>query len=277
MLRKDEWISITLTALLVVAMSLGLYLGLWTLDSILSVLPYFLVAGIVGVFLWGFRERIEDAFGKKPVVSHGVPKSTIIDPRFAHLTVHYSQLRDSPDTENPARPTYITDNGKKRAYRASDMLQPYIRQHKINFQSHESGRALEAYFRKHNIEYEDIDPLPEQIGLKFDTDGSLILAKDSEILSKLKDRKLDGLRIAFLSRFSLFAEGHEVTRTLLLKFSTKEAFESPLYARELIANGNIDFQHYAMRPWESCKRWSKRYGYKFIERRYTESELLGGV
>lgn len=252
--------------------------GVMDIHGILSVLPYFLVAGIVGVFLWGFRERLEGAFGKKSAVSHEVSESSI-DPRFAHLTVHYSNIRDTPDTENPARPRFVTDNGRKQAYWVSDLLEPYIRQHKICWFSYNGQRALMASLDRENYGIRRRAPLPEELGLSIDNDGSLKLAKvskvESDLVSKLRDSKLEDLQVVFLERKRF--RSLSARRTLLLKFSTKEAFLSPPFAPALVENGIVTSETYGMHRWQTCKCWCKRHGYTFTERHYPESELTKGL
>jgi hypothetical protein len=75
-------------------------------------------------------------------------KSTTVDTRFTHLTVHYSQRIDNPDIEKPARPYYVTNSRTNQAYWVSDLLEPYVRQHKIDWFSHDGEKALRDYFKK---------------------------------------------------------------------------------------------------------------------------------
>ena len=60
MLRKGEFATVIIVILLIITLFLGVYLGGWELSSVLSYVPYFLLAGIAGTLAWGFRERIED-------------------------------------------------------------------------------------------------------------------------------------------------------------------------------------------------------------------------
>ena len=172
------------------------------------------------------------------------------------------------------QPIYVTNNKVKTAYLVPDWLKPYIFHRKISLQSHNDERALNRHLNDfHEPHWRAREPLVSELGLEFQGE-KLCLPKDtpsSEILDKLKNHKLEDLRIVFLRRMGK-------RRTLLLRKSTKEAFEAPIITPELIANGIIaDYQNMGMRPWENCSRWSKRHNYKFNPWRYPESELTKGL
>lgn len=200
------------------------------------------------------------------------------DPRFAHLTIHYSQVRDAPDVQNPARPRYVTNNRTKQAYWVSDLLEPYVRQHKISWYSHDGEKTLLAYLDHEHYSANRRAPLPEELELSFDKDGSLKLLQvqmESDLMSKLKGRKLEDLQIVFLERRRFLSS--PARRKLLLKFSTKQAFLPPSCTYELVDNGIVTFEGYGMYPWEGCKRWCKRHGYTLIRQHYPDSELTKGL
>jgi hypothetical protein len=200
------------------------------------------------------------------------------DLRFADLTIHYSQIKDTPDTQNPARPVYVTENRKKQAYWVSNLLEPYVIQHKIFSYSHDGEKALTAYLELEHYEIIRRAPLPEELGLSINQDGSVELAKvktESDLVSKLKGRKLEDLQIVFLERKRFLSIANR--RTLLLKISTKQAFLAPTCAPELLENGIVTSERLGMFRWESCKCWCKRHGYTLIERHYRESELTSGL
>lgn len=106
-----------------------------------------------------------------------------IDPRFAHLTIHYSQRTDTPDTPNPARPRLVVDNRRKRYYWVSTWLEPYIRQHKINWHTHDGEKALRTWLKKEKIEPHETDPTLEEFEL-----GNL-LETDSKSKEKMQEKK----------------------------------------------------------------------------------------
>lgn len=61
-MKRNESISIFTLVLLTILLLLGVHEELWSLNEILSLGPYFIMAGMIGIFLWGFRERIERLF-----------------------------------------------------------------------------------------------------------------------------------------------------------------------------------------------------------------------
>lgn len=213
-------------------------------------------------------------------------KLTSISPKFAHLTVHYSQRTDTPDTSNPARPRFVADAKRNKAYWVSDLIEPHVRQREICWVSHDGERVLIDYFQKLNIECIERNPLPEEIGLRFLRSGPSLLSeeefeKGDELVKKLKGHNLDNLRVLLLYPWYcyLFPSLQESTsaRRLLLKIHENQTFESPIHDLALTEKEIIDSQNYARLPLESCKRWSKRKGYTFTPRRYTERELTEGV
>lgn len=58
-LKRDEVVSIVALVLLGLALPIGVSTGLWSMASVLEYVPYFIMGAMVGIFLWGFRERIE--------------------------------------------------------------------------------------------------------------------------------------------------------------------------------------------------------------------------
>ena len=59
-MKRDESASVVTFLTLAVILLFGVYGGLWSLSELFSLLPYFIMAGMVGVLIWGFRRRIED-------------------------------------------------------------------------------------------------------------------------------------------------------------------------------------------------------------------------
>ena len=64
-MKQDESISLLVFLVLGVVLLLGVYEGLWPLHSVLEYVPYFVMAGMVGFLVWGFRERIENALKRQ--------------------------------------------------------------------------------------------------------------------------------------------------------------------------------------------------------------------
>jgi hypothetical protein len=278
MLGNYEDRAIIVIAVFMLLLFLGVKMGWWDLTSVLSWVPYFLLAGMIGTFLLGFRERIEKLFGKETTTTEPsaieawkkvLVKSSDIS-TFSHLTIHYSQKTENPDTLiDSAQPKYVTNNTTHAAFLVPAWLKPYIQLRKISIQPHDGERALRRFIGLFDGKT-DHEPTPRELGLRFEG-KILVLAQESDLLSKLKGHKLEDLRVVSLHRL-------RARRTLLLKKSTKEAFEAPLCVSELIANDIIaDWEILGMRPWENCRCWSKRQGYTFHPWRYSESELTKGL
>ena len=110
---------------------------------------------------------------------------------------------------------------------------------------------------------------------KFDTRGG------GDLINKLGGRTLDDVQIVFIYPWYSFSVHFlekrifPPSKRLLLKFSTKQAFEPPLYHMELIENEVLYTQSCTLFPLESLRGWCKRHGYTFNRRHYTEKELIG--
>ena len=270
---KREILSATGATVVIIILAVLLSEGVIALSDVSSALAYVLVGTILGILVWGFEPRIKRIVKRK---SHVL---TTIEPRFAHLTIHYSQITDTPDTPNPARPRYVANTTTNEAYWVSDLLEPYIRQRKISWHAHDGSEALKTHFKKNRIHPNEHDPKPEDLGLSLSRDGSLQSPDPNfvELLSKLEGKKLDNLRILKLFPwYSYFSTSGYTSKRLLLKHSTNETFDSPLHDLELAEKGIIDSENYTMKPFESLEAWSKRHKYRYIRKRYTEGELLGG-
>jgi hypothetical protein len=278
MLKRHELRAMLVVAVIIIIVFLIVHFRVQGLElsSFLSVIPYFVVLAVVEVLLLGFRERIEKFFGRK---TEEVTKSEVIhsNPVFAHLTVHFPSMRI--ETFDPSQQKYVTDNRNVHTYYFPSYLEPHIREISPCF--HDGESTLRAFVRRNSDMVYDRHPTPEELGLTFAQDGTLIKASDSvalaDIKTKLKGRKFEDYRVVYLERFSLRAESHRIGRTLFLKKSVMEAWEPPFCASELIASGLLDKTEFGMRPWESCDQWAKRKGYKFIQWRYPESKLLEGL
>jgi hypothetical protein len=65
---------------LVVIMILGIFMDWWPLSSVLlNIIPIFIAGGIIGLFVWGFKDRIDSWFNKNDIkISHSPPKKAVI-------------------------------------------------------------------------------------------------------------------------------------------------------------------------------------------------------
>jgi hypothetical protein len=70
--------SVVGVIVLIVIMVAGTELGWWPVSAVLAnVVPYFLAAGIIGLFVWGFRDRIE--FWSSPKPERPSPVKTTVE------------------------------------------------------------------------------------------------------------------------------------------------------------------------------------------------------
>jgi len=58
-LRAKETLGIFAIAVLSLLLLVGIEQGLWTLANLLQYGPYFIMAAMVGIFVWSFKERFE--------------------------------------------------------------------------------------------------------------------------------------------------------------------------------------------------------------------------
>jgi hypothetical protein len=66
-MERSEQATLLVTAILFVLILFGFLLGWWSISAVLSLIPYFAIAGIIGVVVWGFRQRFERLLQSKSV------------------------------------------------------------------------------------------------------------------------------------------------------------------------------------------------------------------
>jgi len=214
------------------------------------------------------------------IVSYLKKTNLQFDTRFTHLRVHYSQKTDSPKTKVPAQPYYIVNWDTKQAYWVPDLIVPFVKKKKLqNWNSHYHSDALKKHFKKNAIIINERNPTPKELGLKFDKNGLLIRqTTETQIVAKLKGRKLSDVELVCLFswyyRIPFLNRGKFPNKILLRKYSTNETFSAPSDYSQLFDHKIISKENYIRRPFESNKSWSKRYGYTYHRRRYSEKELL---
>jgi len=197
-----------------------------------------------------------------------------IDPNFVNLAVHYSRMKSQEDIPNKGRLRYVLFIKQKQAYKVPDWLNSYVIEHKISWRAHDNERAMKKFFEANNVTILDDDIIPQDLGLSFKNGILVSTSRHGELVSKLGGKKLENLLLIFLNRRNYF--GSSTHRRLLIDFTEKQVWLSPIYDFELIEKNLIDFETKGMRPWESCKRWCKRKykDFQFMDRRYPESKLL---
>jgi len=229
-----------------------------------SIISAILVLVGIAVVLYGVK-ALKDGHKGRVTVDH----------RFAHLTIHYSQRTDSPDTPNPARPRYVVNGKTKQAYWFSDLLEPYIKRRIFAWYSHDGEQALREYFTQNSINVHETDPLLiDDLGLIIDEFGGLYPA-DSPLMVELRGRKLDDFHIICLYPWYDFARHEGLPKNrLLIQHSTMQAFTPPPEdVNGLMAAKIMPRQSDTMRPWDSLKRWCERHHYTFCPDVSAESKL----
>ena len=108
-----------------------------------------------------------------------------LDPRFTHLTIHYSQRTDTPEVMYPARPRLVVYYEKKKGYWVPTWLEPYIKQHKLNWHTHDGEKALRTWLKKEKIEPHETDPSPEDLDLENLLEIDRLSVESKESVGKL--------------------------------------------------------------------------------------------
>jgi hypothetical protein len=211
------------------------------------------------------------------------------DARFKHLTVHYSSRKDSPKVMEPNSPRFIVNGDTKQAYWVSDLIEPYVRQNKIDWFTHDNLHELRVHFKKQNINENKRKPYPHELGLWIKPNGSLALIEPElkpEMLERLetckRKGKLKNYEIAFLNpwycwilRSQFFIrQAYPPNKRIIANLSTKEAFGAPYENLDIIKHNLISHNSYSPRPTEDISKWCKRKkGCTFKQRTLTVEEL----
>jgi len=261
---KKETLSLatafTLTFLLIIA----LYIGVVKVTDISAAVAGFLVAGIFGVLWWGFKSKIEHESGENKKLGK---KRRRVDPGFSYLMVYYSDRKDSPDSTKPHRPYYIVNSKNtqsKQAYWVSDLIEDSVRKHTFSFCTFDGEPALRAYFKEQDIHNnERFVTSGEELGLGFRSDGSLygkLKKMDPELLRRFKDnkQKFYDFKLALIYTWGK-PEVYPPRKRLLIKISTKEAFEPPIIDLELYDNDILSGENYSRLPHEPYFIWCLRH------------------
>lgn len=129
------------------------------------------------------------------IVRKETKKKTIGNPVFANLTIHLSHKDDTPDTELPSNPRFVSY--KTEAYWVNDEIELHFRQHEIaHWYSYDGEKKLRKSLDAQGIHINDRDiKSAEEIGLWNKPNGELMLASISiepnDVL-KLKELRKNG-------------------------------------------------------------------------------------
>src|SRR3972149_6747261 len=105
----------------IVIVILGVILGMgvvwrWYLMSdVVSNIPIVIISAMIGVFLWGYRERIEKASGKDVTPVKDTPETYHYNSTFDDLSIHYLQTKNL-ETPDSSQFKYLVDNSMGKAY-----------------------------------------------------------------------------------------------------------------------------------------------------------------
>jgi len=214
-------------------------------------------------------------------------RQPIPDIRFTQLTVHFSSRKDTPENSSE-RPRFVVFEKTKQAYWVSDLIQPYILAHKIDWYTHDNEQTLYAHFKEQGITVNKRKALADELGLWLTPYGTLRIAYNplnEELLRKFSEHKLKGkfknFQIAFIFPWYTWFSRNLETRVfppdkiLLINFQTKIAHPPPSSVLQLYRNGVLACDDYHRFPLELLRCWCWRHGWKFDRRPLTESELLG--
>ena len=79
---KKEVVAGIGIVVLVAIMILGIFMSWWPLNSVLlNVIPYFIAAGIIGLFVWGFRDKINNRFSRNDIKLSPLSVEEVIIPK----------------------------------------------------------------------------------------------------------------------------------------------------------------------------------------------------
>jgi hypothetical protein len=162
-MKRDEAISIVALVLLGLTLPIGVSTGLWSMTLVLEYVPYFIMAAMVGIFLWGFRERIEAAMNHagKAVDSANQPEN--LSP---HAEVS-AQLEPEADIEQDDLPPivereYRTATLKFRIWSNTDWIEIGLKSSThVTIKNHNLSKGTVAPIEEPDSSYLRIDN-PEQ-------------------------------------------------------------------------------------------------------------------
>ena len=266
--------------LLTTLLWLGIFWGWYTLVSVLSLIPYFIITAMAGWIFFNIGEEIKNTLRKKDTETKEKPSYKPL-PTFDKLEIHFLKEKES-DTPMTSRLRYLVDTTKGKAHlirEVPDWLKPLIEGQYIIWFPYDEQKNLKRAFYQSKLEVITDSALsPWAVGLKY-VDGAL--QKENlfaDLLTTIGKNKIDNLLIARLERKYFFSIQR---RALLVDFSDKKIWLAPLCWNDLVQNANISYETYGMKWRERCKDWAKRwsieeYGqeFKFIPNRYPDSLLI---
>ena len=160
-MKRRQIVGVIGAASIAIGLIIPVWQGVIPFSDVSAAIAYTMIAGIVGVVYWGFRGEIDKFFHTKSLDFFGE-----LDPRFGHLTIHYSRKKDNPKTKNPARPRYVTNNKTNQAYWVSTLIDS--NRHAINWHAHNGAEELRRRLIESGFSINERDGTPEELGLSPD-------------------------------------------------------------------------------------------------------------
>lgn len=219
-------------------------------------------------------------------------KHVLLDPRFLHLSIHYSSRADSPNSPKPDRPRFVKNRDTSQAYWVSDLIESPIAQRKIQYFTYDNEDDLRSTLTNQGVKINDKEPFDEELGLWLTTNGTLVKMEariPSELLPKLNELKQEGklrrFQIWFIfpkRKFLLYCLSKSMSerdfptnKRVLINRKTNQAYGAPMESVHLYAKSLIDF--WTFTPWnprDTIRRICENRDFEFNEWHYSIDELI---
>jgi hypothetical protein len=223
------------------------------------------------------------------VVKKNTKQTTLGNPNFNHLTIHYSHRDDTPDTINASRPYYVSF--KNQAYWVTDEIVLHSQQHDIaHWYSYDGERKLRKSLDAQGININDRAPTSDELNLWRKPNGDLIVAQtniDLETFSKLKQLNKEGkfktIELAVIYPWRCFTrksmwQVYPSDKAVIVDHSTKpkNARPAPYEWSELYYRGTIVHigTYRKIVPFIPLRIWCWLYGFKFDRTPFEMPNLL---
>lgn len=157
-LRRKPIAGIIISGSIATALYILVLWGMIPFTDVSPAIAYIMLASIVGVLYWAFKEKLDVFFHNRRTSVYGT-----LDPRFAHLTVHYAKRIKKVSSLRNLSPAYVTNNRTKQAYQVSTFID--LNRLAIGYHSYD---GIDELLKKLKVEYtiNKHDSTPEDLGLE---------------------------------------------------------------------------------------------------------------
>jgi len=121
------------------------------LTDVLSIVPEFIFAAIIGIFVWSFLKNIEHKLGKTTPTTTNIISELHYNPIYNNLAVYYHRTNGLPDSPEYAQLKYVVDNSKKMAYPIRKFPEWFIspiKKHELEWKSYDDERVMKRYIKE---------------------------------------------------------------------------------------------------------------------------------